>query len=74
MNFLNQSRISKLWKDKVKMCGETYQTAPSRGFYVSQNMPFGYKFHAVCPIGEVFKIFDLTKEGKLVLPIMHCGY
>lgn len=49
---------------KVKICRETFDTAPNRGFCASQNMHFfGYKLHAVCSIGGVFKSFDLTKAS-----------
>ena len=49
---------------KVKICREAFDTAPNRGFCASQNMHFfGYKLHAVCSIGGVFKSFDLTKAS-----------
>ena len=49
---------------KAKVCRESYETAPDRGFCASQKMHFfGYKLHAVCSLAGVFKSFELTKAS-----------
>ena len=47
-----------------KICKENFYSSPNRGFCASQNMHFyGYKIHAVCSIGGVFKSFDISKAS-----------
>ena len=57
--------VCKLSRQRTaKICRESYETAPNRGFCASQNMHFfGYKLHAVCTMGGVFKSFELTKAS-----------
>ena len=47
-----------------KICKGNFYSSPNRGFCASQNMHFyGYKIHAVCSIGGVFKSFDISKAS-----------
>ena len=47
-----------------KICKENFYSSPNKGFCASQNMHFyGYKIHAVCSIGGVFKSFDISKAS-----------
>lgn len=47
-----------------KICKEDFYSSPNRGFCASQNMHYyGYKIHAVCSIGGVFKSFDISKAS-----------
>lgn len=46
------------------ICKETFESAPDKGYCASQGLSYyGYKLHAVCSIGGVFKSFDLTKAS-----------
>ena len=49
---------------RVKICKENFETSPDKGYCASQKMHYyGYKLHAVCSLGGVFKSFDLTKAS-----------
>jgi len=49
---------------RSKICKETFETAPDKGFCASQGLHYyGYKLHAVCSLQGVFKSFDLTKAS-----------
>jgi len=48
--------------NRVKICKDEFETAPSKGFCASQNSWFyGYKLHGVCSITGVFHSLDITK-------------
>ena len=48
--------------NRIKICKEEFETAPSKGFCASQNNWFyGYKLHGVCSINGVFHSLDITK-------------
>lgn len=48
--------------NRVKICKNELETAPSKGFCASQNNWFyGYKLHGVCSISGVFHSLDITK-------------
>jgi hypothetical protein len=48
--------------NRIKICKEEFETAPSKGFCASQNNGFyGYKLHGVCSINGVFHSLDITK-------------
>ena len=48
--------------NRVKICKDEFETAPSKGFCASQNNWFyGYKLHGVCSVTEVFHSLDITK-------------
>ncbi len=48
--------------NRVKICKEEFESAPSKGFCASQNNWFyGYKLHGVCSVGGVFHSLDITK-------------
>ena len=48
--------------NRVKICKEQFETAPSKGFCASQNNWFyGYKLHGVCSVSGVFHSLDITK-------------
>lgn len=48
--------------NRIKICKEEFETAPSKGFCASQNNWFyGYKLHRVCSINGVFHSLDITK-------------
>ena len=48
--------------NRVKICKDEFETAPSKGFCASQNNWFyGYKLHGVCSISGVFHSLDITK-------------
>jgi hypothetical protein len=48
--------------NRVKICKDEFETAPSKGFCASQNTWFyGYKLHGVCSITGVFHSLDITK-------------
>ena len=47
---------------RIKICKNEFETAPSKGFYASQNNWFyGYKLHGVCSINGIFHSLDITK-------------
>lgn len=49
-------------QNRVKICKENIETAPSKGFCASQNNWFyGYKLHGVCSINGIFHSLDITK-------------
>jgi hypothetical protein len=48
--------------NRIKICKNDFETAPSKGFCASQNSWFyGYKLHGVCSITGVFHSLDITK-------------
>lgn len=48
--------------NRIKICKEQFETAPSKGFCASQNNWFyGYKLHGVCSVGGVFHSLEITK-------------
>jgi len=48
--------------NRIKICKNEFETAPSKGFCASQNSWFyGYKLHGVCSITGVFHSLDITK-------------
>lgn len=48
--------------NRIKICNEDFETAPSKGFCASQNNWFyGYKLHGVCSISGIFHSLDITK-------------
>jgi hypothetical protein len=48
--------------NRVKICKEEFESAPSKGFCASQNNWFyGYKLHGVCSVTGVFHSLDITK-------------
>lgn len=51
-------------QSRVKICKESYGTAPEKGFCASQNSWFyGYKLHGVCTVSGVFHSVDITKAN-----------
>ena len=48
--------------NRIKICKNEFETAPSKGFCASQNSWFyGYKLHGVCSVTGVFHSLDITK-------------
>ena len=48
--------------NRIKICKDEFETAPSKGFCASQNNWFyGYKLHGVCSINGIFHSLDITK-------------
>jgi hypothetical protein len=48
--------------NRIKICKDEFETAPSKGFCASQNSWFyGYKLHGVCSVSGVFHSVDITK-------------
>ena len=48
--------------NRIKICKNEFETAPSKGFCASQNSWFyGYKLHGVCSVAGVFHSIDITK-------------
>lgn len=48
--------------NRLKICKEEFEKAPSKGFCASQNNWFyGYKLHGVCSVSGVFHSLDITK-------------
>ena len=48
--------------NRVKICKDEFETAPSKGFCASQNNWFyGYKLHGVCSVSGIFHSLDITK-------------
>jgi len=48
--------------NRIKICKNDFETAPSKGFCASQNTWFyGYKLHGVCSVTGVFHSLDITK-------------
>jgi hypothetical protein len=49
---------------RSKICKETFETAPDKGFCSAQKTYFyGYKLHGICSLDGVFTSFDLTKAS-----------
>ncbi len=49
-------------RNRIKICKDDFETAPSKGFCASQNSWFyGYKLHGVCSVAGVFHSLDITK-------------
>lgn len=57
--------VAKISREKrAKVCKETFETAPDKGYCASQKMYFyGYKLHGICSMNGVFHSFDLTKAS-----------
>lgn len=50
--------------NRIKICKDKFETAPSKGFSTSQNNWFyGYKLHGVCSVAGVFHSIDITKAS-----------
>lgn len=50
--------------NRIRICKEEFETAPSKGFCASQNNWFyGYKLHGVCSVSGVFHSLDITKAN-----------
>ena len=48
--------------NRIKICKDDFETAPSKGYCASQNNWFyGYKLHGVCSVSGVFHSLDITK-------------
>ena len=48
--------------NRIKICKEEFETAPSKGFCASQKNWFnGYKSHGVCSVNGVFHPIDIIK-------------
>ena len=48
--------------NRIKICKEEFESAPSKGFCASQNnWYFGYKLHGVCSVSGIFHSLDITK-------------
>lgn len=48
--------------NRIKVCKDEFETAPSKGFCASQNNWFyGYKLHGVCSVSGVFHSLEITK-------------
>ena len=48
--------------NRIKICKDDFETAPSKGFCASQNSWFFvYKLHGVCSVSGVFHSLDITK-------------
>ena len=48
--------------NRIKICKDEFETAPSKGYCASQNNWFyGYKLHGVCSVTGVFHSLDITK-------------
>ena len=48
--------------NRIKICKNDFETAPSKGCCASQNSGFfGYKLHGVCSVNGVFHSLDITK-------------
>jgi len=49
---------------RSKVCRETFETAPDKGFCSAQNtFYYGYKLHGLCTVNGIFSSFDLTKAS-----------
>lgn len=49
---------------RLKICKESYETAPEFGYCAAQNTTFyGFKLHGVCSFNGVFTDFDLSKAN-----------
>ncbi len=48
--------------NRIKICKDEFETAPSKGYCASQNNWFyGYKLHGVCSINGIFHSLEITK-------------
>ena len=48
--------------NRIKICKDEFETAPSKGFCASQNNWFyGYKLHGVCSVNGIFHSLEITK-------------
>lgn len=48
--------------NRIKVCKDEFETAPSKGFCASQNNWFyGYKLHGVCSVDGIFHSLEITK-------------
>lgn len=49
---------------RTKVCKESFDTAPAKGFCASQNMHFyGYKLQGICSANGIFHSIELTKAN-----------
>ena len=49
---------------RVKVCKESFETAPAKGFCASQNLHFyGYKLQGICSANGIFHAIELTKAN-----------
>lgn len=57
--------VCKIVREKrSKICKETFQTSPDKGFCASQNRYFyGYKLQGVCSVNGIFHSIELTKAS-----------
>ena len=59
-------------QNRIKICKEDFETAPSKGFCASQNSWFyGYKLHGVCSVSGVFHSLDITKANVHDIQILN---
>ena len=48
--------------NRIKICKDEFETAPSKGYCASQNNWFyGYKLHVVCSVNGIFHSLEITK-------------
>ena len=48
--------------NRIKICKDEFETAPSKGYCASQNNWFyGYKLHGVCSVNGIFHSLEITK-------------
>ena len=51
-------------QNRIKICKNDFETAPSKGFCASQDTWFyGYKLHGICSVSGVFHSIDITKAN-----------
>ena len=49
---------------RAKVCKESFETAPAKGFCASQNLHFfGYKLQGICSANGIFHSIELTKAN-----------
>jgi IS5 family transposase len=59
-------------QNRIKICKEDFETAPSKGFCASQNSWFyGYKLHGICSVSGVFHSLDITKANVHDIQILN---
>ena len=59
---LEVCRVSR--ERRAKVCKESFETAPAKGFCASQNMHFyGYKLQGICSANGIFHSVELTKAN-----------
>ena len=57
--------VCKISREKrAKICRESYQSAPEKGYCASQDFYFyGYKLQGICSVNGVFHTLELTKAS-----------